>query len=651
MTVRLALLSVLLVPFAAHAEETRPYVVKAGDTCLGIAARELGDSAQLATLHKLNPNLGSLPHKLVPGQVIRLPAEDNRTPDANLTYQRGDVEVRRAGEDTWFRTATGADLFRAWRVGSRERASAQVTFADRSTIGMRENTVVVIFGPSRSGAQVGTMRATLENGGLRTKLAALDGKPRVVVTTQSSVTALDAGTAVVDVDKAGATRVSNHTGKPAVVTSRTRAKKSARVQAGFGTSVKVGAEPAKPQPLPAAPVWGTVPKLAIAWAGQTATFNAAWAPVANATTYRLELATDPELTAVELRFEAPGNARELELREVPPGDYYLSIVALDALGLESTPAPVQQIRVVGVPLPAGATLQANGQRALVPLGSEIAVAPELGCTLDGRTGALLADAAGHRTLVCGATKLDIEVAAVRIASSSARVAVGAQTWIEIELEGGVAPPGLELRGPTGITVGAAERTATGVRFPVIPTSASTVGEQQLDLVVASGGQTMQVGRVAVVIAPATTTASSAEVHDVVFVPFQPRAKSWLSLDAVAGMGDADRIDGERSRFGLGLTAAAYPHLNLQVGVTHSMTSAGPTLIRPGVDVPLLVGRVAPSLRAGLLMFSDGDAGAYAGVGLRVRALSRLSFVIDADGLRDSRGNFVEVVGGVRFTVN
>lgn len=495
-------LSLVVEARTLHAEPTRSYVVKAGDTCLGIAARELGDKDQLSALHRVNPGLGPSPHTLKPGQVLQLPGAAK--PDANLTFQSGDVEVRRAGEQTWQRTPTGADLFRAWRVGSRERASAQVTFADRSTIGMRENTVVVIFGPSRSGAQIGRMRATLETGALRSKLASLDGKP-VEVTTPASVATL-AGSAVVDVETGGATRVSNHAGKAAKVASRTRAKKAVSVKPGFGTSVQVGAEPAPPEPLPPSPVWGAVPDVAIAWAGQPATLHAAWLPVTAVTKYRVELATDRALTAVIQRIEAPATASALELRELPAGDYYLSVNAVDAAGLESAPSTPRAVRVVQLAPPAGA--KQGPDRLRVPLGAELAGGPGLACTFDGRAEApLVASAIGRHSFACRgrstiASRLAIDVAAPRVTTRAPKLVTGgAPAWIDVELEGGVAPAGtLALRGPTGLALGAAEASATGVRFSVAATPAAAPGAQQLVLVVTTAaGRDLEADRVPVVV--------------------------------------------------------------------------------------------------------------------------------------------------------
>lgn len=497
----LVLLALLVLPRALRAEPTRTYVVKSGDTCLGIAARELGDKDQLAALHRLNPQLGRQPHKLVPGQVLTLPA--GAKADANLTFQQGDVQVRRAGEEAWQHTPTGADLFRAWRVGSHERASAQVTFADRSVIGMRENTIVVIFGPSRGSAGVAPMRATLESGALRSKLADLDGPP-VQVTTRSSVATI-LGSAVVEVAQTGATLVSNHMGKPAKVASRTVTRKVVKVVPGYGTKVAVGAEPATPTPLPPTPSWGAVPDVAIAWTGQPATLHAAWLPVRTAAKYRIELATDVGLTAVMQRIEAPATATALELRELPPGAYYLSVISVDAEGLESIPSPPRAVRVAALALPTGAAV--HGDRVLVPLGGELVAPADTTCTLDGRAATpLVATAIGHHSLACRgrstvASRLAIDVAAVRVTTRAPQiVAGGAPAWVDVELEGGVRPAGpLSLVGPAGLTLGAAVPTATGARFSVAAAPHASLGAQQLVLMVSIGGHLIEADRVPVVV--------------------------------------------------------------------------------------------------------------------------------------------------------
>lgn len=393
----------------AAADPARDYVVRAGDSCLGIAVRELGGRAQLDALHRANPQLGNLPHALTPGQVLRLPAT-TAAPDANLSFQRGVVEIRRAGQPDWTRTATGADLFRAWRVGSRERSTAQVTFADRSLIAMRENTVVVIYGPAQAAARVAEVRATLETGALRTRLGELDG--RLLVTTPSSEATLGNGSAVVEVD-GGITRVSNHRGKPARIASRTRARKQVAVAPGYGAQVARGAEPSAPRKLPASPAWDAAPLLVLGWQPAGAVVRAAWTPVPGAR-YRLELARDAGLTQVELRADAPTEARALELRDVPVGDYWLSIIAIDAAGFESAPAAARAVRVVALALPADAS-ERDGAIQLAH-GAELALPTGLACTLDGAAIDRVRAPAGRHALACrddaGArTELALEVAA------------------------------------------------------------------------------------------------------------------------------------------------------------------------------------------------------------------------------------------------
>ena len=83
------------------AEPTAPYTVKRGDTCVGIANRELGDRRAYAEIHRLNPRLGHLPHRLRPGMVLRVPGAVVATgADARISGQSGTVRVRPADSDT-----------------------------------------------------------------------------------------------------------------------------------------------------------------------------------------------------------------------------------------------------------------------------------------------------------------------------------------------------------------------------------------------------------------------------------------------------------------------------------------------------------------------------------------------------------------------
>jgi hypothetical protein len=120
MRLTLATLSAATVVAVAGARADQPpddYVVQGDETCMEIASKVLGDRRLLPELHRLNPQLGPLPHALRPGQIIKVPHVE-QGPDARLTRKIGDVRFRRPSEGAWDAARRGMDLFRAWRVGS-----------------------------------------------------------------------------------------------------------------------------------------------------------------------------------------------------------------------------------------------------------------------------------------------------------------------------------------------------------------------------------------------------------------------------------------------------------------------------------------------------------------------------------------------------
>lgn len=174
----LSFLCLVAVAGSVHAEPTRDYVIRSGDTCLAIATRELGDAKRLEDIHRLNPSLGKAPHNLRPGQTLRLPVAKSSAA-ALLARTKGSVDVNAPGSSDWAGGVQGQDLYKSWRVATRSEATAKIQFTDASSIEMRQDTVVVVFGSAGSSSTVA--RTQLQRGVLRSRLAALDGKPRVSI--------------------------------------------------------------------------------------------------------------------------------------------------------------------------------------------------------------------------------------------------------------------------------------------------------------------------------------------------------------------------------------------------------------------------------------------------------------------------------------
>ncbi|MBP6845627.1 MAG: LysM peptidoglycan-binding domain-containing protein [Kofleriaceae bacterium] len=484
MRLTLATLSAATVVAVAGARADQPpddYVVQGDETCMEIASKVLGDRRLLPELHRLNPQLGPLPHALRPGQIIKVPHVE-QGPDARLTRKIGDVRFRRPSEGAWDAARRGMDLFRAWRVGSEARAAAEITFADTQQLYLREHTVVIIYGPERRRARVDAPEAVLERGTLRSRLAELNGRP-VTVTTPSATAELGAGSALVSVDDAGLSTVANHDGRPVALAGKAGGKVA--VKAGMGSRVARGQRPEKPRPLPPPPAWITAGPLGAIALADGATIAAQWAPAANAARYRFELLRGAALVAAG---EVDAAATGFELHGAPPGSYTVQVASIDRDHLEGKPGAPLAVTVRGAvvvapgadapalaalvdddPLPAAAApgplVVARGAR-IVTDGST--------CSVGGPPAAVtVIDAVGPATLTCAAPdgqalaprQLVVEaIALAPAAGPTIVVAADGTTTFEVTLtSGGALGDGWQLEPSIGLTVDGPTRTPTGLR--------------------------------------------------------------------------------------------------------------------------------------------------------------------------------------------
>jgi LysM domain len=383
--VALSIAAIALVgaPCVARAQpaDTEEYKVVAGDSCLSIAKRVLGSPKALEELHRLNPQLGPTPHTLVAGQVLRVPRRAEVTPDANLTGARGDVAVRKPTASVWDAARRGMELFRAWRVGARERSSAEVTFRDQTQMHLRENTVVIIYGPAAPRQPVSAVRAEVEGGTLEARLAAATGEPRdLQVLTPSALTTFGFADVLFSVDPAGTSLIANHAGAPAEVRAVTKKQArgaAVRVASGMGSRVEKGKLPEPPRPLPAAPALGPA-TLIVATFAASASVPLSWQPVDGAVQYRA-VVFDDQGVEQNVVIIPPGQT-SLSLADVPPGNVSVQISAIDSAGFEGPPARLG-VNVVAIAAAApgrsdpsaatGATTSATTEHPRVALGSRI----------------------------------------------------------------------------------------------------------------------------------------------------------------------------------------------------------------------------------------------------------------------------------------
>lgn len=355
--------SLLLAAAVARADDDE-YVVREGDTCLEIV-RVLfpGDKQGLAYLHELNPQLGPLPHTLVPGTRLRT----GRGGDARLTFVRPRVTSRRHGdaEESWRPAATGQDLFRLDEVLTLPEATAEITFRDATHLQMEGDALVVIYGAAARVAELhrsGTVELT--HGDLRLHLAELRGevpaRRDMVVTTPAASVTTDARDVHIGVDAEKMSRVSVHRGHADVEAQQ----QTVKLVEGFGTRVAAGNAPEPARKLPSAPRWSVAGarELSVATAG-TASVMLAWQPVDGALRYRAVLARDASFN--DPLFAAWATEPRAELFAVPPGRYHARVVPVDASGLIGEASAPRVVDVMAVAVERGGatagTLRGSGE--------------------------------------------------------------------------------------------------------------------------------------------------------------------------------------------------------------------------------------------------------------------------------------------------
>lgn len=438
------------------------YTIVAGDSCLSIAKRVLGSASALGELHRLNPGLGATPHRLVPGQTLRLPVRKSTSPDANLTATRGDVAVRRPTESSWDAATRGMDLFRAWRVGARERASAEITFRDSSQLRLRENTVVIIYGPSVPRQPAAALRAEIEGGSLEARLTAASG-PAPSVMTPSAIATLSRGTALVSVDGAGTSLVANHAGEPVAVRAVTRRiprGAPVRVQSGMGSRVEKGKLPEPPRPLPAPPALPQ-PVLVLPIFAAAAEVPIQWQAVPNAIRYRAVVLDEAgqEQNAVSI----PPGQTSFALSQVPPGTVRVLLSAIDAAGFEGPPASLE-VQVVQVAIRAPGASEAAPATGTLLLGATLSGPANVPCTLtpigpDGAalgTGDPVARRVGPHLARCGdpgaAVAVPVEVTGLHAEILGGASAVPRQGTAQLALRIAGGGPGITATAGPGLVI-------------------------------------------------------------------------------------------------------------------------------------------------------------------------------------------------------
>jgi hypothetical protein len=374
------------------------YIVRAGDTLIGITNHYLGSPSLWTENFRLNPEIRD-PKHLKPGSRIRV-IVSRQLPKRNALVDRVAQRVDAKPDPEPWTTAHQGDLLKENDgVRTYEKSSADLKFDDGSHLTMTENSL--LFLKEMRAAQRGPTSETIE---IIDGQADLSIHPRKNATARLNVVI-------------GATSIKHNASGGRPVATRSRKASDARAQvmvyggssvvssagknvdvaAGMGTQVEQGKPPEPPQKLLVAPAM-------IEPAAETMFHSGfVWQSVPGATTYTIEVFRDAGATQL---VERATGLRETSWRpsSLPYGDFYWRSTAVSGTGLDGFPARLVHFRAAaGL---TGTVAEDRGARGNIDAASPLAAVRLIAWRDDGngipddddiRAGETHTDAAGRFT--------------------------------------------------------------------------------------------------------------------------------------------------------------------------------------------------------------------------------------------------------------
>lgn len=299
------------------------YRTVAGDTLIGIAARLMEDPRDWTLLQKRNRIAN--PRAIPVGTEILIPPDRMRSRPRPIVVEgvRGEASVGGTA------LAPGSRLEEGARVATGAEGFVTLKLADGSVISVPPATQVRIEKSRTYGDSVGQTLFDLVTGRVEATVAPQDAKDRFEVRSRRTVTGVR-GTrfrvATLEGDAVATEVVEGRVGVQAQDVAR-----DVEVGAGFGTRTDGSGAPGAPVPLLAAPGTGPVPTLV-----ERTLVRLPFGAVEGARAYRAQVGLDEQLrTPVsEGRFAT----NEAKFADLPDGDYFVRLRAVDARGLEGLDA-------------------------------------------------------------------------------------------------------------------------------------------------------------------------------------------------------------------------------------------------------------------------------------------------------------------------
>ncbi|MFT3848075.1 MAG: FecR domain-containing protein [Propionivibrio sp.] len=317
------------------------YTVKPGDNLINIAARYFARADRWPTMQK--DNRIDDPHRILPGTVLRIPADLLRKApgQARLESVSGSVRWRTEGED-WREAAPGQVLVAGTSLETLDDASALLVLADGSRIALAPNSSLALDTLTLyAGGLMADTRMRLQRGQTAVRANPAQRENQNLRIETPSAQAVVRGTQFRLGAEDELTREETIGGLVGV----SGAGKAVRVPAGQGTIARLGEPPMQPVPLLAAPDASGLPKRF-----EHLPMRFPLPELVGAAGWYGEIAPDESSGHVLLAKSATGTA--LAFADLPNGDYVLRLRAVDAHGLQGLDA-VHRFTVFARPFPPG----------------------------------------------------------------------------------------------------------------------------------------------------------------------------------------------------------------------------------------------------------------------------------------------------------
>lgn len=649
----LALALAALLPARAHAQHDTAsvtVVVGEGDTCEAIAERLYGEGpAGLAALHEANPELGPLPHHLVPGTILRGPA-----PASIVSTER--VVERRAPSAASFEPAHAGDaLARGTQVRTAEASSVDLAFQDGAHVVVRERTLVIVYGGRRRLVERTITHAELERGALRSRLGEL-ASGRVEVATAGAVASLS-GEGVVSVEDDGTSRLVNHGTREAAITAE---GERVVVPPDSGVVVRRGEHPSRPRRLLPAPRWLADRRgVVVGFVGAGASLRGGFVPVAHAAGYRVEIARDARGADLVQALALDASATAFEAQGIVDPVVYVSVASLDAEGLEGRRSPWRafSVRLARLVSPGGvdAEIPAEGAPRVLP-GTWVVAPPGLECRIgeDAPASIVTLEQPGDPGLSCAdvaglgePAPLAVEVARPSVTLTGTLVR-DRSALVSLVLAGEPLPPAhvLVLRGPEGFVLGRLHARGDVLEAEVAtPADAASAAELTVSMSVGSSYVDLATVTLPVEAPPALASEPPPPPRASVAAPRPPRAPHavqsalgdlpWPSMLALR-----DERRGGLGAWIVGAVAEAEGDPQVRLG-------GGASAEIPDVPLRFSLATAGDALHATQPVDRRGSLDLLFGIGALVHDDGLLSIAIDASAFLPTRAE-PDGIGRVRL---